>query len=314
MKKLLFLCAVCCASVQVFAQSVSQPRNFTTPVQFDWTPDGSGLYLTFVKVDMDRPGAPQSSIFFANNSGEMNPVIKNGSAVSVSPDGKQLAFVRAVSSERFANNELYLFDLETKTEKLLLADGTRKGEINFSPDGKRIAYTVTARDLADPRIATGDIYVCDLASRKVEQLTRNTYGKASHSPQWNATGEKILYSQEVGDNHDQIYLTDAKGKRHINLTADATTHNFYPVWYGEKIMYMSPNKVMTMDADGKNRTEIAGLTNPSLAKANSATNKLAYLSRTSSEVRGAVSLVIVDLKTNEGKSILDKDAVAKLDL
>jgi Tol biopolymer transport system component len=312
MKKLLFLYAVCCFSVHVFAQSVSQPRNFTTPVQFDWTPDGSGLYLTVIKVDMDRGGVPQSSIFFANNSGQISPVIKDGSAVSVSPNGKQLAFVRAVSTERFASNELYLFDLETKTEKLLLADGTRKGEINFSPDGKRIAYTVTARDAANPRIATGDIYVCDIASKKVEQVTRNEYGKQSHSPQWDAAGDKILYSQETGDGHDQIYLTDAKGKSHINLTADASTHNFYPVWSGKKIMYIQSNKVMTMDADGKNRAEIAGLTNPSLAKANG--NKLAYLSRTSTEVRGAVSLVIVDLKTNEAKSILDKDAVAKLEI
>jgi Tol biopolymer transport system component len=314
MKKLLFLCVVCCFTVHSFAQSM-QHQKFTTPTQFDWTPDGSGLYVTVVKVDTERGGPPQSSIFFASDNGQLNSIIKDGSAVSVSPDGKQLAFVRAVSAERFASNALYLFDLETKTEKLLLADDTRKGEINFSPDGKRIAYTVTVRDLANPRVATGDIYVCDLASKKVEQLTHNEYGKVSHSPQWNETGEKILYYQEVGDNHDQIYLTDAKGKNHTNLTADASTHNFHSVWYGKKIMYIqAPNKVMTMDADGKNRAEMAGLTNPFLAKANVAKGKLAYLSRTSTEVRGANSLVILDLKTNEAKAIVDNDAMAKLEL
>jgi Tol biopolymer transport system component len=313
MKKLLFLFAVCCFSVQLFAQS-PPPQKFTTPVQFDWSPDGSGLYLTVIKVDTEKGGPPQSSIFFASNDGQLTPIIKDGAAVSVSPDGKKLAFVRALSGERFANNELYVFDLQTKTEKLLLADGTRKGEINFSPDGKRIAYTVTARDLSNPRIGTGDIYVCDLASKKVEQVTRNEYGKQSHSPQWDATGEKILYYQELGDNHDQIYLTDAKGKNPINLTADVNTHNFYPVWYGKKIMYIQSNKVMTMDADGANRREMAGLTNPFLAKANGANNKLAYLSRTSTEVRGSNSLVIVDLKTNESKAIVDKDAMAKLEL
>jgi Tol biopolymer transport system component len=314
MKKLLFLCAVCFFTVQLSAQSVPAHQKFTTPVHFEWAPDGSGLYLTVIKVDTERGGPPQSSIFFASSDGQLNPVIKDGSAVTVSPDGKQLAFVRAISTDRFAGNALYLFDLETKTEKLLLADGNRKGEINFSPDGKRIAYTVIARDLTNPRIATGDIYVCDLASKKVEQLTRNEYGKLSHSPQWDATGDKILYYQEVGDNHDQIYVTDAKGKSHINLTADANTHNFYPVWYGKKIMYIQSNKVMTMDADGKNRTEMTGLTNPFLAKANVAQNKLAYLSRTSMEVRGANSLVIVDLKTNEAKAIVDNEAMAKLEL
>jgi len=313
MKKLLFLFVVCCFSVQLFSQTAVQPRKFTTPVQFDWAPDGSGLYLTVMKVDMDSGGPPQSSILFANNAGEMTPVIKDGSAVAVSPDGKQLAFVRAVSNERGASNVLYLFDLETKTENLLLADGTRKSELHFSPDGKRLAYTITTRDLLNPRVATADIYVCDIASKKVEQLTHNEHGKLSHSPQWDATGEKILYYQEVGDHHDQIYLTDAKGKNPINLTADASTHNFYPVWYGKKIMYIQSNKVMTMDADGKNRTEIAGLTNPFLAKANVANNKLAYLSRTSMEIRGATSLVIVDLKTNEAKAILDMDAMAKLE-
>jgi Tol biopolymer transport system component len=313
MKKLLFLCAVCCLSVQLFAQSAPAHQKFSTPVQFDWTPDGSGLYLTVIKVDTERGGPPQSNIFFANGDGQLNPVIKDGSSVSVSPDGKQLAFVRTVSGDRSASNELYLFDVQTKTEKLLLADGTRKGELNFSPDGKRIAYTITARDLTNPRIGTGDIYVCDLASKKIDQVTRNEYGKQSHSPQWDATGQKILYYQEVGDDHDQIYLTDAKGKNPINLTADMSTHNFYPVWYGKKIMYIQSNKVMTMDADGKNRTEMAGLTNPFLAKANGASNKLAYLSRASTEVRGSNSLVIVDLKTNETKALVDKDAMAKLE-
>jgi len=173
-------------------------------------------------------------------------------------------------------------------------------------------YTISTRDLSNPQIATADIYVCDLASKKVEQLTHNAYGKQSHSPQWDAAGEKILYFQENGDRHDQIYLTDAKGNRHVNLTADASTHNFHPVWYGKKIMFIqAPNKVMTMDADGKNRTEIAGLTNPFLAKAHG--DKLAYLSRTSTEVRGSNALVIVDLKSNESKAIVDQYAMAKLE-
>lgn len=311
MKKLLFICAVC-LSVQVFAQSATQPKSFTTPVQFDWKPDGSGVYLTVVKVDMERGGAPQSNIFFANQAGETTPVVKNAAAVSVSPDGKQLAFVRAVSTERFANNELYLFDLETKTEKLLLADASRKSELNFSPDGQQLVYTISTRDPANPQVATADIYVCDLASKKVEQLTHNGYGQQSHSPQWDAAGEKILYFLETGDRHDQIYLTDAKGKRHINLTADASTHNFHPVWYGKRILYIqAPGKVMTMDANGKNRAEIAGLTNPFLAKAHG--DKLAYLSRTSTEFRGSNALVIVDLKSNESKAIIDQTAMAKLE-
>ena len=314
MRNLLSLFVVCCFSVQLFAQSATQPRSFTTPVQFEWAPDGNGLYLTVIKVDMDKGGPPQSSIFFANSAGEMTPVIKDASAVSVSPDGKQLAFVRPLSNERGAGNALYLFDLATKSEKLLLADDSRKGELNFSPDGKRIAYTTTVRDLTNPRAATTNIFVCDIASKEIEQLTKNDFGKMSHSPQWDATGEKILYYQELGDGHDQIYLTDAKGASHINLTADASTHNFFPVWYGKKIMYIQSNKVMTMNADGTNREEITGLTNPFLAKANAATNKLAYLSHTSMEVRGATALVIVDLKTNEAKAILDSSAMAKLDL
>jgi Tol biopolymer transport system component len=301
--------------VKLLAQNPPAHQKFTTPVNFDWTPDGSGLYVTVVKVDTEKAGPPQHSIFFADNNGQLTPVVKDGSAVSVSPDGKQIAFVRAVSGERFANNALYLFDVETKTEKLLLSDATRKGEINFSPDGKRIAYTVSARDISNPRIGTGDIYVCDLASKKIEQVTRNEYGKQSHSPQWDATGEKILYYQEVGDNRDQIYVTDAKGKIHTNLTADANAHNYYPVWYGKRIMYIEGSgKVMTMDVDGKNKSEMAGLTNPFLAKANLKNNKLAYLSRASTEVRGANSLVILDLKTNEAKALVDQTAMAKLEL
>jgi Tol biopolymer transport system component len=314
MKRLIILFVACCA-VQLFAQVPPPHQKFTTPTQFDWSPDGSGLYVTVVKVDTEKGGPPQHNIFFADNSGQLTPVVKDGSGLSVSPNGKQIVFVRALSAERFAANALYVYDLETKTEKLLLADGTRKGELSFSPDGKRLAYTITTRDMANPRVATGDVYVCDLASLKVEAITHNEYGKSAYAPQWDATGEKILYFQSLGDNHDQIYLTDAQGKNHTNLTADANSHNFNPVWYGKKIMYMQAgNKVMTMDIDGKNRTEITGLTNPFLAKSNGANNRIAYLSRTSTEVRGANSLVILDLKTNETKTIIDQTVMAKLEL
>jgi Tol biopolymer transport system component len=273
------------------------------------------LYVTVVKVDTEKGGPPQQNIFFADNSGQLTPVVKDGSGVSVSPNGKQIAFVRALSAERFAANALYVFDLETKTEKLLLADGTRKSELSFSPDGKRLAYTISTRDMANPRVATGDIYVCDLSSMKVEAITHNEYGKSAHGPQWDAAGKNILYYQEMGDNHDQIYITDAQGKNHTNLTADANTHNFYPVWYGKKIMYIQGGgKVMTMDVDGKNRTEISGFNNPFLAKANPVNNKIAYLSRAAGEVRGANSLVIMDVKTNETKAVIDQTVMAKLEL
>lgn len=313
MMKLFSLVVVCCCAVQLFAQAPAH-QKFTTPVNFDWAPDGSGLYVTVVKVDTEKPGPPQHNIFFADFSGQLAPIVKNGSGVSVSPDGKQIAFVRAISAERFASNALYLFDMETKTERLLLADDTRKGEINFSRDGKRIAYTVTVRDMTNPRIATANIHIYDLSSKKAEQITRNEYGKASHSPQWDETGEKILYCQQAGDNHDQIYLADVKGTNHINLTADANTHSYSPVWYGKKIMYIASGKVMTMDANGENRKEMTGLTNPFAVKANVVSNKLAYLSRTSTETRGANSLVIVDLKTNESRAIIDQSAMAKLEL
>jgi hypothetical protein len=47
MKKLFSLVVVCCWATQLFAQAPAH-QKFTTPVNFDWASDGSGLYVTVV--------------------------------------------------------------------------------------------------------------------------------------------------------------------------------------------------------------------------------------------------------------------------
>jgi Tol biopolymer transport system component len=68
------------------------------------------------------------------------PAISGGFACAFSPDGKRIAY--AHRAEAF--NQLFVFDLETRTEHQLTTSASHKYEAAWSPDGRWLAFVADA--------------------------------------------------------------------------------------------------------------------------------------------------------------------------
>jgi Tol biopolymer transport system component len=144
-------------------------------------------------------------------------------------------------------------------------------------------------------------------TRAVQQITQSRWRK-SYDPQWSPDGKRIVYYFEKGDAHDQVWLTDANGSFHTNVTKDTTTHNYFPSWIDDKtIIYTrSPGELMMMDADGSSRQKIEGV-NATPVKYNAKARKLIYIK---SEEEN--KLMLYDWQTKTAMELLEGTILSQL--
>ncbi|RDV13529.1 amidohydrolase [Pontibacter diazotrophicus] len=146
--------------------------------------------------------------------GKRKPVaIANDAFVEVdpawSPDGNKLAYV----SDRNGSMDLWIRDLQTGKDHLLV---DLPNELNFpswSPDGARIAFYE-----GDLRNAwgRGTLHVVDVASGKVEKLHESMF--VPSQPSWSADGKTIaisaleVYSSRYREGVSKILLVSLDGQ------------------------------------------------------------------------------------------------------
>lgn len=104
---------------------------------------------------------------------------------SISPDSKEIAFVR-FSSDLEATN-IVVHDLETGQEEKVLESATVVGDVVWSPDATRLAYWKNSGTSGQPAI-----WVFDLASRKEFQLTH--FDTPTIHPDWSRDSASISYT------------------------------------------------------------------------------------------------------------------------
>ena len=115
-------------------------------------------------------------------TGRASTTIPDCSVMTFDPDGKRLAGV-AYSPERSARARLW--DAVTGEERARLewpTAGMGASSIAFSPDGRRIAATVSCRDLREPRELRVELVVWDAASGKVRELGHAHHRGVTFSP------------------------------------------------------------------------------------------------------------------------------------
>lgn len=286
------------------AQFTSVDTNYTTRISsIQWMPDGKAILLGIVKHHKTDPQAPfYSKVYlYTVNSGNLAFLFNDGSNLTTSPDGKIIAFLKRSDKTR---TTIYFYHTDTKKETGLQTDTLRKYGLDWCPDGKKIAYNITAKKTGNSAI---DIFVLDLKSEKIKQITRSGMYK-SYDPKWSPDGKHIVYYIEKGDGHDQVWLTDENGSFQRNLTNDTTTHNYFPSWIDDKtIIYTrSPFDLIMMDADGTNRQKIEGV-NATPVKYNAKANKLVYIK---SEEEN--KLMLFDWSTRSAIELLDGTKLANL--
>jgi Tol biopolymer transport system component len=236
------------------------------------------------------------------STGKITELFENGSNLAPSPDGKMIAFLKR-DDKRSA--DIYLYQIEKKQESLLGSDTTKKNSLSWSPDGKKIMYNISHK--GENQHATIDICVLELATGKVNQVT-DSHPYKSYSPAWSPDSKKILYYLEKGDDNDQIWLTDAEGSFHTNLTNDTTTHNYFPSWLDEKTIFYTqhPETIMTMRMDGSNKQKIDGI-NHYQVKFSPAAGLFAYVQEDPEN-----KIVVFDRKKKTTKVLVDENIIKAL--
>ncbi len=204
--------------------SFSPDGNF---VAFDHQgPEGAGIYVS-------RVGSNQMQML-SGNSDDCCPVW--------SPDGRWIAFSRRAGDER----EIYLvaaaggLQQKREAEKTLAAQPAaftpdtapaerkldtggvipRRGEIDWSPDGKSIAFS-----------GPSGIYLLSPDNSAVRRIVETPAGAEDWGPQFSPDGQQLMFARnhQVGE-PDELWIVSAAGGEPTRLLSERGRISSPPKW------------------------------------------------------------------------------------
>ncbi|MFZ1139065.1 MAG: S9 family peptidase [Candidatus Sulfotelmatobacter sp.] len=218
---------------------------------------GDSKWIAFRGADGDKHGLliahPDGSdtTFLAALAGTNSPLPGTGKDFTWSPDGKQIAFVSSTAGEGAAEAS---GDPMVITRYLYKPDAG-EGLTRFN-DNQRL-----------------HIFVVDIASKQVRQLTQGNYDE--HSIDWSPDGKQLVFASNREPNQDEFFNYDlftlqlADNSIHRLTATESCEYN--PLWApdGKSIVYRGTRRGLTdrettmedthawiMNADGSNRREI----------------------------------------------------------
>jgi dipeptidyl aminopeptidase/acylaminoacyl peptidase len=177
-------------------KSDNQPR---------WSPDGKRI--AFVSAREEK-----AQIFLISPfGGEAEKLTDSKSGVTSfqwSPDGSRIAYVAPqemtpdeekkqkdkddaqVIDKDFKQARLWVIEVQTKKAAELVKGDFSASDAQWSPDGKKIAFTATPTPKADDGTLS-DIWIVDAVSGKMRKLTAND--GPDTAPRWSPDGSQIAY-------------------------------------------------------------------------------------------------------------------------
>lgn len=150
-----------------------------------------------------------------------------------SPDGKKLAYVGTKDGDYFSQSSLYVFDFETKNEKLV-QPGVRTS-VSWSPDGSKLYYARAS--YKNPHWSYQfDVYVYDIDQEEEKRLT---YGKRAMSPAVSPDGSTLVFVVNR-DGTTNLASMNTDGLNYKLVTASKQGEQVYnPQWSpaGDRILF-----------------------------------------------------------------------------
>lgn len=206
--------------IDVSSRSVSRwSREFLDIDGIGWSPDGTQIIVNGVLAIGEGLGR----LYLANADGTNLQALTPTNWMVRYPHW--IIGSRTIVFARFEVNQptrLYALDLETGSTREIYNLGNLKvGEIAWSPDGKRIAFTSSEG-------GNSEIYILNLATGNRQRLT---FHEASDSqPAWSPDGKKIVFTSNR-DGQNQVYtlhLESGEVKRISNIGGTKGQPSFSP--------------------------------------------------------------------------------------
>ena len=163
---------------------------------------------------------------------EYNPLL--------SPDRKHILFRRDLGGGG-QQLDIFIMDADGSNERRLTFHPKNDGRAAWSPDGQHIAFSSS-------RSGNREIYIMEITSRTIRQLTKNEAGEAyASTPNWSPDGQHIVHEQILTGGGRHIYITDVNGKKtrpflngpQPHLNGDVVISKYSPRWSptGQHVMY-----------------------------------------------------------------------------
>jgi TolB protein len=230
--------------------------NKTTDYMFSYFPKSNQfVYYT------NRDGNDEIYIMSPDGKRQTN-ISKHPSAdrvATVSPNGTQILFL---SDRDHKDGEIYMMDTTGNNIKRLTTNEYFEDLPVFSPDGKKIIFTRTLRDLNDTSenaTSNGEIFMMNTDGTNEAQLTYRPGGDGG--AQISPDGSTIAFHGKSSEGNYDIHLMDIDGKNITNITNDPL-EDYSPFWSpdGKWIAYTKGDRnnydVWIINVDTKIKTRL----------------------------------------------------------
>jgi Tol biopolymer transport system component len=157
------------------------------------TMDSDAQPRLFYEVYLD--GNPEPRIYMTPADRVLQTDIAAGTYPRVSPTNDSVAYLAA--APRTGKRDIYrMNDKFTQSESLTSTPDADEGDIAWSPDGRRIAFTSDRAVDAENR-NNADIWILD-TSDPSQPVQVTTNGSVDDCPQWSPTGDAIYFRSNRG--------------------------------------------------------------------------------------------------------------------
>ena len=268
--------------LRLISHKLGKLTNFTIDAAFEDVlgKNGNEIYNEWKSFLTNNYKERSKEVLSNLVTGEM--IVKDGFGnfyPTFSHDGKKLLYISNKSNDYFSLSSLYLYDFETKKEKLI-STGVRSTS-SFVNGTNKIIYSKLSED--NPKMTNiHDLYVYDLDE---EKETRLTFGMRANNPSVSKDGKKIVFVFQ-NDGTINLGLVDIEGKNFKRLTYFENGEQVY------NPKFSVDDSFILFDYSLKDNRDVA--------KINVDGSNLTFITNSENDERNAV-------QTNDGKIIFSSD-------